>query len=167
MFNGSNQTSNVQPYTNMYAYLKHLTNTNAKSSSCSVYICKLVDASCFLQSNMNGIKNTKHVKADVSKLFYDKNQLSFCEQCIHQSHSSPLHRVMIPVQSAIARHFLFLDPTNLYPVSHVNLQSVSKLKSSVVQIMLPFLGFISAEHVFTETIQTTDECVMVRHITRM
>ena len=61
----------------------------------------------------------------------------------------PRHRVLIPVQNAIARHVRLREPTNLYPVSQVNLQTVLKVKSSVVQIILPFLGFMSAGHVFT------------------
>ena len=63
----------------------------------------------------------------------------------------PLHLVLIPVQKAIARQVRFREPTSLYPVSHVNRQTVLKVKSSVVQIMLPFLGIMRAGQVFTET----------------
>ena len=61
----------------------------------------------------------------------------------------PLHLVLIPVQNAIARQVRFREPTNLYPVSQVNRQTVLNVKSSVVQIMLPFFGIMSAGQVFT------------------
>lgn len=67
----------------------------------------------------------------------------------YSSRFSPLHRVLIPVQNAMARQVRLREPTSLYPVSHVNLHTVLKVKSSVVQIMLPFLGIINAGHVFT------------------
>jgi hypothetical protein len=62
----------------------------------------------------------------------------------------PLHLVLIPVQAAIAKHSLFLEPTSLYPVSHVKRHTVENGKPSLSQIIFPFFGLGNAGHVFTE-----------------